>query len=227
MNFTPPGSEEQLAAIGPTVGLPESLRRALDPKDDFAPVPVPGPNDWLSNHLEEGQSFEAFLRSRSHQPDAQRSKLYFQPLGEFLGESPSLALLQQFASAFFALEVKVLPALDLMRSNITARQNPFTHQLQLLTSDILRLLRKHLPDDAYALLGMTMEDLYPQPSWNFVFGQASLRERGGVYSFARYHPRFYGEEAKDIEKLMLQRSCKVLAHETGPMFGIRHCIYFH
>jgi archaemetzincin len=33
-----------------------------------------------------------------------------------------------------------------------------------------------------------MEDLYPEPSWNFVFGQASLNERVGVYSFARYGP---------------------------------------
>jgi archaemetzincin len=72
-----------------------------------------------------------------------------------------------------------------------------------------------------------MEDLYPEPSWNFVFGQASLRERVGCYSFVRYDPAFYGQKRdKDYEKVLLKRSCKVLTHETGHMFGLLHCIYF-
>jgi len=36
-----------------------------------------------------------------------------------------------------------------------------------------------------------MTDLYPRDSWNFVFGLASLRERIGVFSFARYEESFY------------------------------------
>ena len=77
-----------------------------------------------------------------------------------------------------------------------------------------------------------MRDLYPDPRWNFVFGQASLRERVGVYSFARYDPRFYGErpaagKEDEVRQLLLRRSCKVLAHEAGHMFGIGHCVYFH
>jgi archaemetzincin len=96
-----------------------------------------------------------------------------------------------------------------------------------LTGDVLSFLRKKLPADAFCLLAITMEDLYPDESWNFVFGQASLRERVGVYSFARYDPAFYGEKrGKDYEKILLRRSCKVLVHETAHMFGILHCIYF-
>jgi archaemetzincin len=72
-----------------------------------------------------------------------------------------------------------------------------------------------------------MEDLYPEPSWNFVFGQASLRERVGVYSFARYDPAFYHEpRSADHRSTLLRRSCKVLVHEMGHMFGLQHCIYF-
>jgi archaemetzincin len=72
-----------------------------------------------------------------------------------------------------------------------------------------------------------MTDLYPDPSWNFVFGQASTRDRVGVYSFARYDPRFYGQApSADSRMLMLRRSLKVLAHETCHMFGIEHCVWF-
>ena len=60
----------------------------------------------------------------------------------------------------------------------------------------------------------------------FVFGQASLRDRTAVYSFARYEPNFYGEKRADAQQLILRRSCKVLAHETCHMFGIEHCIWY-
>jgi archaemetzincin len=72
--------------------------------------------------------------------------------------------------AFFRIYVTVLPALDLAQSLIAIRRNPWTGQVQLLTSDILNVLERRLPDDAFALLGIPMIDLYPNPNWNFVFG---------------------------------------------------------
>jgi archaemetzincin len=93
---------------------------------------------------------------------------------------------------------------------------------------VLDFLKTRVPADAFCVLAITMQDLYPEPSWNFVFGQASLRERAGVYSFARYDPAFYGETRdKNYETLLLRRSCKVLAHETGHMFGLAHCTFFN
>ena len=35
------------------------------------------------------------------------------------------------------------------------------------------------------MLAITAFDLWPGPGWNFVFGQASLTERVGVWSMAR------------------------------------------
>ena len=55
-------------------------------------------------------------------------------------------------------------------------------------------------------------------SWNFVFGQASLTGRVGIYSFARY--------GGGTKELRLRRSCKVLTHESGHMFGLAHCSWF-
>lgn len=228
MPFTPPTRAQQLAAIGPTSGLPEMLRRALEPGADFQALPAAGPSDWLANHPEPGQTFEEFVNSRPNHPSARRRVLYLQPLSSWeRDDGPSVDRLREFTAAFFRMDVKVLPALDRMQAHITSRRNPWTGQVQLLTSDILNLLLRGLPEDAFALLGITMIDLYPDPNWNFVFGQASPRDHVGVYSFSRYDPRFDGRRlAEDSHKLMLRRSCKVLAHETAHMFGVEHCIWY-
>ena len=222
-----PDAAEQLAAIGPTAGLPPSLRRALEPGDSFAPIPTPGPSDWLANHPEPGQTFEQFVGSRPNRPDSRRNRLYLQPIGDFGATGPRPEELVRFATAFFSLDVIALQPIDIRREHIRNRRNPASIQTQLLTADLLDLLRKHLPSDGFALLGITMTDLYPDPKWNFVFGQASLRDGVGVYSFARYSPAFYGGgSVPDPHQLVLRRSCKVLAHEACHMFGIEHCIWY-
>ena len=228
MNFKPPTAAERLSAIGSTKGLPEILKKALDPGEDFKLIPTPKPGDWLAEHRETGQSFDDFVRSKPNRPDKTRSKVYLQPLGEFpKGKIALVERLREYAAAYFTIKVQVLPSLALSDQTITRRTNPYTGNRQILTVDVLSLLKKHAPPDAFCVLAITMEDLYPDPSWNFVFGQASLRERVGVYSFARYDPTFYGNKrSKDYEKILLRRSCKVLAHETSHMFGLQHCIYF-
>ncbi len=228
MNFNPPTAEERLKAIGKTEGLEEILRKTLEPADDFEPIPAPHPGDWLAVHYEPGQTFDEFVKSKPNRPDKTRKKIYLQPLGEFpKGQIPLTDVLKEYAGSYFAMPVEVLPTLSLSEKNITTRINNYTKNRQILTTDVLTILKDNLPADAFCLLAITMEDLYPEPSWNFVFGQASLRERVGVYSFARYDPAFYGDKrGKDYEKLILRRSCKVLVHETGHMFGLQHCIFF-
>jgi len=228
MNFEPPTAAERLKAIGNTEGIEQTLRKALEPADDFEPISRPQPGDWLAVHYEPGQTFDEFAKYKPNRPDKIRNKIYLQPLGEFPKmQVPLTQTLKEYASAYFAMQVEVLPALTLDGRNITTRINTYTRNRQILTTDVLDILKDNLPDDAFCLLAITMEDLYPEDSWNFVFGQASLRERVGVYSFARYDPAFYGDNrGKDYEKLILRRSCKVLVHETGHMFGLQHCIFF-
>ena len=50
MAFEPPTYKETLLAIGSTNKLPNSLQLALS-IDDFEPIPLPGPNDWLAVHI--------------------------------------------------------------------------------------------------------------------------------------------------------------------------------
>ncbi|TET99784.1 MAG: hypothetical protein E3J23_04100, partial [Candidatus Stahlbacteria bacterium] len=215
MNFKVPGEEERLKAIGSLSKLPEPLKAVFQEGSSFKPIPVPNPGDWLYEHPESGQTYKDFINSNPNKPDSKRNKIYLQPLGDFTeGASPSLGKLKEYVSAFFSSEVELLPPFDIKDAKLTTRINPYTKRQQILTTDILNLLKRNLPVDAFCLMAITMEDLYPHQTWNFVFGQASLRERVGVYSFARYDPAFYGEErGKDYKKLILWRSCKVLAHE--------------
>jgi len=76
-------------------------------------------------------------------------------------------------------------------------------------------------------LGVTFQDLYPEPSWNFVFGEAELSARVGVYSLLRFTPEF-NHEANDAtaHQRFARRAIQLVAHETGHIFGIQHCTAF-
>ena len=60
------------------------------------------------------------------------------------------------------------------------------------------LEEKFLPDDAYCLIGLMNMDLYPRKGWNFVFGISRLVRRVGVFSLARYAPKFIPEEEEEF-----------------------------
>jgi archaemetzincin len=225
MAFKPPIEKDRIAAIG---SLDDREKKTYLPGDDFEPINPPSSGDWLDVHHEPGQTFDQYVKEGFVRPDKQRHTIYLLPIGKFEKDrSPSLDALEECARAYFMMKVKVLEPIPVEGYDFTTRINTYTKNRQVLTHDVLKLLKKLLPQDAFCILAVTMEDLYPDPSWNFVFGMASLYERVGVFSFARYDPAFYGEKrGKDYRQLLLRRSCKVLTHETGHMFGIQHCIYF-
>ncbi|HPO12416.1 MAG TPA: archaemetzincin [Candidatus Hydrogenedentes bacterium] len=226
--FTPPTAKERTDAIGPLMYLPPTLRAAFEDSTDFDPIPAPGSNDWLAVHNEPGQTFDQFVQSNPNRPDSTRTTIYLLPLGEFPKEQSALIdQLKTYASAYFAMKVLVLPMVNLNDFHLTTRINSTSHTRQILSTDVLDRLKSRLPSNAFCLLAITMEDLYPEPSWNFVFGEASLQERVGVYSFLRYDPAFYGaERGPDYLNCILRRSAQVFVHETGHMFGLEHCIHF-
>ncbi len=78
-----------------------------------------------------------------------------------------------------------------IKKNVHERINEYTENKQYHAGDILYELRKIVPENAFCMIGVAVTDLYPRDSWNFVFGLASLADRSGVFSFARYDDRFY------------------------------------
>lgn len=225
--FTPPDDAERRDALGPLDDLPAKLRAAFEPTADDRPIPAPGPDDWLAQHREGGQGFNLYVRLRPNLPSGTRDKIYLHPLDFDAGaDNPKFTTLIDFTARYFQLPAVRGDALGMRDLGATSRSRGSSRQYY--TRDILDALRARVPADAYCLIAVTTRDLYPDPAWNFVFGEATLSERVGVYSFARYDPAFYGTtRGPDVRTLILRRGLKVLAHEVGHMFGIRHCTHFH
>lgn len=225
--FSPPDDAERREALGPLDDLDARLRAAFEPTADDRPIPAPGPGDWLAEHPEGGQSFNLYVRLRPNLPSSKRNKIYLHPLDFDAGaDTPKFATLIDFTARYFQLQAARGDPLAMSDLGVDSRSRGSFRQYY--TRDILDALRARVPADAYCLIAVTTRDLYPDPKWNFVFGEATLSERVGVYSFARYDPAFHGDaRGPDVRSLILRRGLKVLAHEVGHMFGIRHCTHFH
>jgi archaemetzincin len=225
--FKPPDQKARTRAIGPINNLSPLLQRVYQEGHEFEPIPAPEFNDWLAQQKEPGQTVFEFVRSRPNRPDEKRDVIYIRPLGKFPEKKKNvLQDVADYAAVFFQMTVVMLDEKPLERA-FTTRIHPQTNKTQILSKDILAYLAKDLPKDAYCEIAVTMTDLYPDPQWNFVFGQAALKKRVGVYSFARYDPNFPNANPDaEVSPLFLRRCMKVFVHETGHMFGMKHCIYF-
>jgi len=159
----------------------------------------------------------------------------------------------EYSDAFFQLPVTLLDPIILKEERIDSfifEWGKYTFTItkringsffQLYTKDIndaLWVIKQSLPD-AFCLTTVTMYDLYPDPTWNFVFGQARLKQSVGIFSFIRYGDYFnhyHGKPLKTVPEtvklsqdeyaLFIKRCLKTMFHETSHMFGIEHCCYF-
>lgn len=205
----------------------EGLLRAVETlRPLHKSMPRPGPNDWLAQHDEPGQRFDEYLACRPSLPTPRRRVIYIQPLGEFSAKQKEIvALTVDFMGRYFNLPVKMKEALPLSVVPAEARRaHPSWGDKQILSTYVLDdVLKPRLPKDACAYIAFTTSDLWPGRGWNFVFGQASLRERVGVWSIYRFGDPEEGEAAF---RLCLKRTIKVGTHETGHMFSLLHCIAY-
>jgi archaemetzincin len=208
------------AAEGEVEGL-RALSKRLRPLQ--AKLPEPEPGDWLASHEESGQTFEEWLGADPMTARAERRVIYVQPLGEMSDTQRRVVdLSARFLGLYFQLPVKVLePLADSVVPAGHQRNHPRWGMRQLHSVYILdEVLRPRLPADAAALIAFTAIDLYPEESWNFVFGQASLQHRVGVWSIYRKGD----PDASPLEfRRVLARTLRTATHETGHMFSIHHC----
>jgi archaemetzincin len=186
----------------------------------------PSPGEWLAEHPEPGQTYLQYVRSNPVRPDRKRRVIYVQPLGEFTAaQRKVVSLTAEYMQAYFSLPVRTRDPLPLKLIPASARRKHPTWKVdQILSTYVLEeVLAPRLPADAMAYIAFTPMDLWPGEGWNFVFGQASLSDRVGVWSFNRFGDP---DESEAVFKLCLWRTLKLATHETGHMFSMAHCTAF-
>ena len=188
------------------------------------PLAPPEPGDWLAEHDEPGQTFAEYRSSDPVTARGMRRVIYIQPIGAFTADQRRVVeLTADFIGRYFGLPVRTPPDIPVGADwpDHAKRKHPSWGDKQLLTTHILdEVLEPSLPDDAATLLGFTAWDLWPGRGWNFVFGQASLRKRVGVWSIYRNGDPGGDERER---RLVLLRTIKTATHETGHMLSMLHC----
>jgi archaemetzincin len=201
---------------------PVDFTRGLEQLDVKLSEPKPG--EWLYEHKEAGQTFEQYKLSSPVSPDGDRKKIYLLPIGEFLPIEDSIVnYTADYLAIFFGLETIIAPAISDKIIPSNARRRREDGHEQLLTKYILEnILPARIPDDAIVVMAVTAKDLYPSESWNYVFGQATIKKRVGVSSIYRF-------SMPDMDTMTypvcLERLIKTSSHEIGHMFSIQHCTY--
>jgi archaemetzincin len=186
----------------------------------------PQPGDWLASHPESVQTYHQYLDSRPVRADNRRRVIYVLPLGDFSPTQKKIVdQTAEFLGVYFQLPVKASKSVSLEVIPRSARRKPGGGRSeQILSTYVLdEVLKPRLPKDAVALIAFTATDLWPGEGWNYVFGQASLADRVGVWSIERYGDPAGGDEAY---RQCLLRTMKTASHETGHMFSIPHCTLY-
>jgi archaemetzincin len=217
------GGPKPDAAPRPARSAPPPANAFLFDASLFAVKAPPRPGDWVQSHREPQQSFDQYVRNAPARPTTARHAIVLQPLGTFSRRETALIyIVRDYLAAFFQMETRVASPLPLPAFGMRWEDDdPVQYRADVINE---RLLAPRLPADAVCYLGITMADLYPDPSWNYVFGMASLGQRVGIYSLARYGPAFNHEpDDPGAQTLLLRRALLVVAHETGHMFSLLHC----
>ncbi|HEY4561758.1 MAG TPA: archaemetzincin, partial [Thermoanaerobaculia bacterium] len=203
---------------GPEVARLRGVMETVRPL--YHPLGPAVPGDWRFFSPEEGQTFSQYLASNPNVPDGKRRFLYVRPLGDLTpAQLRIVQLTAEYLERFYELPARIAPALPLGAMPAWAHFRVVTTE-RIQTGYLMDRLKRVLPDDAFAEIGLTAADLYPNDRLSLVFGQASLRDRVGVWSL---HWLGEPDQSEAEFRTTLARTLKIASHETGHMFSIPHC----
>ncbi|HEY6821949.1 MAG TPA: archaemetzincin [Burkholderiales bacterium] len=199
----------------------DELRRARAVADALRPLfrrkGRPAHNEWLDFFDEPGQTLNQYVRDYSPSTRETKGSIVILPFGEFKDtERRIISEVARLVEIFYGRPAMVLPDEPVPLGDKERRGSG--RGQQLFTTPLLEWLKRRLPSDAAVLLGITAMDLTPpETGWNFVYGQASLTDRVGVWSMYRLATRELSAP------MQLRRVAQTAVHELGHMFGMWHC----
>ncbi len=183
----------------------------------------PAATDWMATQQEDGQTFSDYVALNPPVPSQDKPFIYIVLLGDFTAQQQKvLQMTSRYIEIYFQTPLKFSDPIDLSVVSASARRiHPQTGDAQILTTEVIEnILKPRMPKDAFCFIAFTSADLWPGQGWNFVFGQASIEDRIGVWSIYRN-----GDIAKDFN-LFLRRTIQTGTHEIAHLFGLHHCIYY-
>jgi archaemetzincin len=189
-------------------------RRTPGPESDegYDRLGPPKPGQWRSRFQEAPQSFEAYVAGPVNFSCAHRTTFYILPLGGAAARyREMLERMRAHSEAYFGVPAKLLDPAPMFEEALHAERGQYD------SSRIIDLLSRRVPRDALVYIGITNKDLF-SPGLNFVFGEASLQLRCGIYSLTRY-------ETEDLP-LFTRRALKLVSHESGHILSIEHCVTY-
>lgn len=184
---------------------------------------LPLEGEWLYDHPEKGQTFEEYTKSNPVTISDEEQYIYLQPIGEFTPmEKKMVDLNREYIELFFGLKTIILKPISEEKIPKENRRMFYGNE-QLNSAFIIdKVLPPLKPEDGVVIMAITAKDLYPAPSWNYVFGQADYKNKTGVTSMFRYMEEHF---SKDKYSLSLGRIIKTSTHEIGHMFSMKHCTH--
>jgi archaemetzincin len=187
---------------------------------------TPQPGEWLYSHEESGQTFTEYLDAKPIRKGRRRNFIALCLVGDFTKEQEQIIdQTKEYMEVFFQVPVRVNKRVSLADIPDKAKRvHPSWGDRQILTDYVLHnVLQPERPSEALAYLAFTASDLWPGDGWNFVFGQASLRQRTGVWSIYRNgNPA----QSKAACRQCLIRTLGTASHETGHILTMQHCIAY-
>ncbi|MFL5766203.1 MAG: archaemetzincin [Bacteroidia bacterium] len=199
----------------------ESPTAVLKQNDEKLPPPESG--EWLASHKERGQTFKEYTFSHPPAISESQNTIYLQPIGTFDSlQTNMINYTRDYLEIFFGVKTTILKTISDKGIPDTARRIGGADQEQLLAPYIMsEILKKNMPEDAICMMAITEKDIYPEFSWNFVFGLSSFKDKIGVTSLFRFSDQ---QVTRPDDQLFLERLIKVSSHEIGHLFGLKHCI---
>jgi archaemetzincin len=139
--------------------------------------------------------------------------IYIQPLGD-IGNN-KLKIISHILDERFNKQVCILPPRRLPSSFLDRDRGQYD------AAKLMEWAERNIPEDAYRYIVLVDWDIF-SGRFNFIFGQARLRGKTTIISLYRY--ALAGRPLPpDGIPLFKERISKLLMHELGHNFGLRHC----
>ena len=194
----------------------------------YKPIPPPGPNDWLMNHKEYGQTFNEYKNFGFHEIQAIKGKMgnknlikkeviYIAPLNyninPLFDENFITSIIVFCQSYFHDMQFRKLN-IEINHKNVEYRKyEDGSYQINACT--LIEKIYKKMPEDAYCLIGITDVDIYndvrvikprewiyypPPYKNNFCYELNSYKYWVSLCSIARFDPMFSKDSPPSSEE---------------------------